>query len=108
MSPPYTLRNTKIFQTNLQALVDLLIPKIEKNITTLAECKVGSSAHVSALVSSLAVIVLVEKNSIALEKDQVKSLLSCLSLEVDPTDPTEKRCSTYETVLAEFSPGLRK
>ena len=100
-----SLRNTKIFQTNLQALLDLLIPKVEKNITILAECKVGSSAHVSAVVSSLAVIVLVEKNSITLEKEQVKSLLSCLPLEVDPT---EKRCSAYETVLAEFSPGLRK
>ena len=78
---------------------------MEKNIATLAECKVGSTEHVSAVVSSLAIIMLVKKYSIELEREEVKLLLSCLSLEADPT---EKRCSAYEVVLAEFSTGLRE
>ena len=78
---------------------------MEKNIAILAECKVGSSAHVSAVVSSLAIIVLVKKYSIALKVEEAKSLLGCLSLEANPT---EKRCSAYEAVLAEFSSGYRE
>ena len=78
---------------------------MEKNIAILAKCKVGSSVHVSAVVSSLAIVVLVKKYSIALKMEEAKSLLSCLSLE---PDPTEKRCSAYEAVLDEFSPGFRE
>ena len=78
---------------------------MEENIAILAECQVGSSDHVSAVVSSLAIIVLMKKYKIELERDEVASLLSCLSLEADPT---EKRCSAYEALLAEFSPGLRE
>ena len=78
---------------------------MERNIAILAKSKVGSTAHVSAVVSSLAIIVLVKKYSIELKRDEMKSLLSCLSLEADPT---EKRCSAYEAVLAEFSPRLRR
>lgn len=78
---------------------------MEQNIAILAECKIGSSAHVSAVVSSLAIVMLVEKYSIELKREETKSLLSCLSLEVDPT---ERRCSAYEAILAEFTPGLRE
>ena len=78
---------------------------MEKNITILAERKVGSSKHVSAVVSSLAIIVLVQIYSIELTREEVKSLLSCLSLEADPT---EKKCSAYEAVLAEFRSGFRE
>ena len=78
---------------------------MENNIALLAECKVGSTTHLSAIVSSLAIIVLVKKYSIELKREEVKLLLSCLSLEADPT---EKRCSAYEAVLAEFSSGLRE
>ena len=78
---------------------------MEENITIMANCKVGSSKHVCAVVSSLAIIVLVKKYAIALKMEEVKSLLSCLALEVDPTD---KRCSAYEAVLAEFSPEFRE
>lgn len=78
---------------------------MEENIAILAEHKVGSSARMSAVVSSLAIVVLVEYYSIDLKPEEVISLLSCLSLEADPT---EKRCSAYEAVLAEFSPGFRK
>lgn len=78
---------------------------MEENIAVLAEYKVGSSAHMSAVVSSLAIIILVKKYSIDFKREEVISLLSCLSLEADPT---EKRCSAYEAVLAEFSPGLRE
>ena len=78
---------------------------MEKNITLLTECKVGSTTHVSAVVSSLAIIVLVKKYAIELKREDVRLLLSCLSLEADPT---EKRCSAYDAVLAEFSTGLRE
>ena len=78
---------------------------MERNIAILAESKVGSSVHVSAVVSSLAITVLVKKYSIELKREEVKSLLSSLSLEADPT---EKKCSAYEAVLAEFSSGLRE
>ena len=76
-----------------------------ENIATLAEYKVGSSAHVSAVLSSLAIIVLVKIYSMALKKEEVKSMLSCLSLEADPT---EKKCTAYEAVLAEFSDEFRE
>ena len=78
---------------------------MEKNIAILADCKVGSSVHVSAVVSSLAIIVLVKKHSIALKIEEGKLLPSCLSLEADPTG---KRCSAYEAVLAEFSSEFRE
>ena len=79
---------------------------MERNIAILAESTVGSTVHVSAVVSSLAIIVLVKKYSIELKRQEVKSLLSCLSLEADPT--AKKKCSVYEAVLAEFSTGLRE
>ena len=78
---------------------------MEKNIAIMAKCKVGSTEHLSAVVSSLAIIVLVKRYSIALKTEEAKSLLSCLSLE---PDPTEKRCSAYEAVLAEFDSGFRE
>ncbi|KAJ7339367.1 hypothetical protein OS493_005761 [Desmophyllum pertusum] len=87
-----------------KALSDLLKPKMEENIAILTECQVGSSDHVSAVVSSLAIILLVKKHKIELKREEVKSLLCCLSLEADRN---EKRCSTYEALLAEFSTGLR-
>ena len=93
------------YLNGLQALTDLLKPKMEKNIAVMAKCKVGSSVHVSAVVSSLAIMVLVKKYSIELKIEEAKSLLSCLSLEADPT---EKKCSAYEAVLAEFSSGFRE
>ena len=89
----------------MQALVEFLKPKMAENIATLAEYKMGSSARLSAVVSSLAITVLVKVHSIVLKKEEVKSLVSCLALEADPT---EKRCSAYEEVLAEFSPRLRE
>ena len=88
----------------MQALVDCLRPKIEKNIAILADGKVGSSARVLAVASSLAMVIVVKRYSIELEREEVKSLLSCLSLEVDPE---EKKCLAYEVVLEEFSPELR-
>ena len=61
--------------------------------------------HVSAVVSSLAIILLVKKYAIELKREELIALLSCLSLEADPT---EKRCPAYEAVLAQFRTGLRK
>jgi len=78
---------------------------MEKNRTLLAESEVGSTEHVSAVVSSLVIIVLVKKYSIVLNREEAKLLLGCLSLEADPI---EKRCSAYEAVLEEFNPELRE
>ena len=86
-------------------MADLLKPKMDENSAIMAQNQVGSSAHLSAVVSSLAIIVLVKKYSIDLKTEDIISLLSCLALEADPT---EKRCSAYEAVLAEFSLGLRE
>jgi len=89
----------------LQALTVVLEPKMKKNRAILTECKVGSIEHVSAVVSSLAITLLVKKYTIELESEKVKLLLNCLSLEADPT---VKRCSAYEAVLAEFSTELKE
>ena len=78
---------------------------MESNIVVLENCQVGSMQHVSAVVSSLAIIVLVEKYKIDLKVEDVILLLRCLALAVDPT---EEKCSVYEAILAEFSEGLRK
>lgn len=59
----------------------------------------------SALVSSLAIVLLVKKYDINLPGEDKLLLLKCLSLEVDPS---AKRCTAYEVVLKEFSVGLRK
>lgn len=58
----------------------------------------------SALVSSLAIVLLVKKYDINLPGEDKLLLLKCLTLEVDPS---AKRCTAYEVVLEEFSEGLR-
>ena len=78
---------------------------MERNIAILDESEVGSTEHVSVVVSSLAILVLVKKYSIELKREEVKSLLSCLTLEADPT---KEKCPAYEALLAEFSNGLRE
>lgn len=79
---------------------------MEENSAILAKQQVGSSAHRSAaVVSSLAIVVLMKKYLIQLKREEVISLLSCLTLEADAT---KKRCSAYEAVLDEFSPELRE
>lgn len=78
---------------------------MDANVAALAKCEVGSSTQVSAVVSSLAITILVKKYTINLGREEVVSLLSCLALEVDPT---KKRCSVYEAVLGEFTDGLRE
>ena len=54
----------------------------------------------SAVVSSLAIAVLVHKDFVELEEKEFKSLLSCLALQADPTG---EKCTVYEEVLREFS-----
>lgn len=79
---------------------------MEENSAILVKQQVGSSAHKSAaVVSSLAIVVLMKKHLIQLKREEVISLLSCLTLEADPT---KEICSAYEAVLAEFSSELRK
>ena len=101
----FSLQKSVIYPSDFQALIDYLKPKIDANIAALAKCKVGSRAHVSAVVSSLAIILVIEKYKINLKREDVISLLSCLALEADPG---EKKCSVYEAVLAEFSTSLRQ
>lgn len=79
--------------------------KIEGNINDLAKRKEGSaSAHVSLVVSSLAIAVVLHKYDIVLKMEEVISLLSCLALEVDST---RKKCTVYAKVLREFDSELR-
>lgn len=82
-----------------------LQPKMKENASVLAESNVGLNNRASALVSSLAIVLLVQKYKLKLQREDVLSLLSCLLLE---PDPTEQKCSSYEVVLDEFSEGLRK
>lgn len=101
----FSRQKSFIYPSDFQALIDHLKPKIDANIDVLAKCKVGSRTHVSAVVSSLAIIMVVEKYKINLKRKDVISLLSCLALEADPA---EKKCSVYEAVLAEFSARHRE
>lgn len=77
---------------------------METNVRAVAKSKVGSGCHVSAVVSSLAIAVLVHRYTISLSREEVLSLLSCLALEVDLSGDS---CTVYEGVLREFSPDYR-
>ena len=70
----------------------------------MAQSKTDLIGRASALVSSLAIVLLVKKYNINLPEEYKLLLLKCLILEVDPSD---KRCTAYEVVLEEFSEGLR-
>lgn len=84
----------------LQILTEHLRSKMTANAR-----EVESGCHVSAVVSSLAITVLVHKYAIELKNVEVVSLLSCLALEVDPSGDS---CTVFEEVLREFSPDVRK
>lgn len=58
-----------------------------------------------AVVSSLAITILVKRQDVELKRKELIALLSCLALEADPT---EKKCSVYEAIVAEYSPGLQQ
>lgn len=75
-----------------------------ENASILSNGKTDLDARASALVSSLVIVMLLEKYNLTLERDIKLSLLKCLALEVDPTS---KKCTAYEVVLKEFSDGLR-
>ena len=83
----------------LQILTEHLRSKMAANAR-----EVKSGCHVSAVVSSLAITVLIHKHNIELKKEEVVSLLSCLALEVDPS---AESCTVYEEVLRQFSPEIR-
>ena len=85
--------------------MDLLEPKLKENADILSQSGMRLETKASALVSSLAIVILVKKYKPDLPRERKLTLLSCLSLEADPT---EKKCTTYEVVLEEFSEGLRK
>jgi len=85
-------------------LIGLLQPKVEENAAILAHSKRDLNARASALVSSLAIVLLLKQYNISLQREYRLLLLKCLALEVDPT---AKRCTPYEVVLEQFSDGLR-
>ena len=77
---------------------------MKDNSTVLAQSKTDLIRRASALVSSLAIVLLVKKYNINLPEGYKLLLLKCLALEVDPS---AKRCTSYEVVLDEFTEGLR-
>lgn len=85
-------------------MVDLLTPKVRENAAVLSQSNTDLNTRASALVSSLAIVLLLEKYNISLKREIRLMLLKCLALQVDPT---AQRCTPYEVVLEEFSDGLR-
>ena len=77
---------------------------MKENSTVLAQSKTDLIARASALVSSLAVVLLWKKYSMNLPEECKLVLLECLALE---GDPSIKKCTAYEVVLEEFSEELR-
>ena len=89
----------------IKVLVDLIQPKVKENAAVLAQSKTDLNSRAAALVSSLAIVMLMKKYNLRLQKEYELLLLKCLVLEVDPTT---KKCTVYEVLLEEFSEGLRK
>ena len=79
--------------------------KVKHNSTLLAQSKGDLNVRASALVSSLAIVLLLKQYEITLPEEDKLLLLRCLALECDPFD---KKCTAYEVVLEEFSGGLRE
>ena len=77
---------------------------MKENSTVLAQIKMDLIARAAALVSSLAIVLLLKKYGINLPEEYKLLLLKCLALEADPS---AKKCTAYEVVLEEFSEGLR-
>lgn len=77
---------------------------MKDNSTVLAQSKTDLIRRASALVSSLAIVLLVKKYNINLPEGYKLLLLKCLALEADPS---AKQCTSYEVVLDEFTEGLR-
>ena len=85
--------------------MNLMETKLKESADLLSQSEMSLKTRSSALVSSLAIVILVKKYKTKLPREHKLTLLGCLSLEADPT---EKKCTTYEVVLEEFSEGLRK
>ncbi|XP_044165763.1 E3 ubiquitin-protein ligase rnf213-alpha-like [Acropora millepora] len=83
-----------------KVLTEHLRSKLEGNVRDLSKSEVELGSRVSAVVSSLAIAVLAHKDVVELKKKELKSLLSCLALEADPT---EEKCTVYEEILREFN-----
>lgn len=81
------------------------MPKLEASIAILTKSEFGSMDHWSALISSLATIVMFKKHSIHLKKDKKVSLLSCLAFEAGVHGEMHSVC---EDVLAELNTEFRK
>lgn len=81
------------------------MPKLEASIAILTKSKFGSMDHWSALISSLATIVVFKKYSIYLKEERQVSLLRSLAFEAGVHGEMRSVC---EDVLAELSTELRK
>ena len=88
-----------------KVLMDHLEPKMKENAAITAQGDVQIEARSSALVSSLAIVLICKQYKIELRRELVLSLLRCLSL---AADPAKKKCTIYEAVLENFSEELRE
>ena len=75
-----------------------------ENSSALAQSKPDVNTGTSAIVSSLAITLLVKQYGISLGKEYTRLLLKCLALEGDPSC---NRCTAYEVVLQEYNDELR-
>ena len=78
---------------------------MKENAAITAQSDVRVEARASALVSSLAIVVICKKYKIALQRELLLPLLKCLSL---TADPARQKCTIYEAVLENFIEGLRE
>ena len=88
-----------------KVLMDLLELKLKENADILSQREVDMKTRASALVSSLAIVILVKKFKSDFPRERKLTLLGCLSLEADVA---KKKCTMYEVVVEEFSEDLRK
>lgn len=78
---------------------------MKENAAITAQSDVRVEARASALVSSLAIVVICKKYKIALQRELLLPLLKFFSL---TADPARQKCTIYEAVLENFSEGLRE
>ncbi|XP_022796391.1 E3 ubiquitin-protein ligase rnf213-alpha-like isoform X1 [Stylophora pistillata] len=88
-----------------KVLMDHLEPKMKENAAISAQSDVQLEVRASALVSSVAIVLICQQYKIALRRELELSLLRCLSL---AADPARQICTVYEAVLENFSEGLRE
>ena len=78
---------------------------MKENAAITAQSDVRVEARASALVSSIAIVVICKQYKIELQRELLLPLLRCLLL---TADPARQKCTIYEAVLENFSEGLRE